>query len=101
MIWHQELGLIQNWKLLLSLVPFNDHLRRNTKSRRCERQDGALISPVPAPFPFMCECSISNLKMDNSWLDSTTLKVFSNVVSSVKKKMHTHASIYLQVKTLL
>lgn len=29
MIRHQELGLIQNWKLLLSLVPFNDHLKRN------------------------------------------------------------------------
>lgn len=39
MIWHQELGLIQNWKLLLSLVPFNDHLKRNKHTQEKGAED--------------------------------------------------------------
>lgn len=33
-IWHQEFGLIQNRKLLLPLVPFNDHLERNKRKQQ-------------------------------------------------------------------
>lgn len=27
-VWHQELGLVQHGKLLLSFIPLNDHLQR-------------------------------------------------------------------------
>lgn len=41
-VWHQELGLVQNGQLLLSLVSLNDHLqgpyhRTNRKSATCWR----------------------------------------------------------------